>query len=102
VDVADENIIRRMSGRRVCPVCGATFHLESLKPKKEGICDKCGAELIQRADDQEETVKKRLEVYHEQTQPLIDYYTEEGILKTFDGSRDIQVVFEDIVKVLEG
>ena len=102
VDVKDENIINRMAGRRACPNCGATYHLVSLKPKKEGICDRCGAELILRDDDKPETVKKRLEVYHEMTQPLIDYYEKEGILLTVDGSRDIQVVFDDITRVLEG
>ena len=102
VDVADENIIRRMSGRRACPVCGATYHIEHMKPEKEGICDKCGSELIIREDDKPETVKRRLEVYYDLTKPLIDLYEEEGILKTVDGSRDINIVFEDITKILEG
>lgn len=102
VDVKDESIINRMAGRRACPNCGATYHLVSLKPKKEGICDRCGEKLILRDDDKPETVKKRLEVYHEMTQPLIDYYEKEGILLTVDGSRDIEVVFDDITRVLEG
>ena len=102
VDVPDENIIRRMSGRRACPVCGATYHIEHMKPKKEGICDKCGNELIIRDDDQPETVKRRLEVYNDLTKPLIDLYEEEGILRTIDGTRDMNIVFEDITKLLEG
>ena len=81
VDVPDENIVRRMSGRRACVGCGATYHLEYAPTKKEGICDVCGGELILRDDDKPETVEKRLGVYHEQTQPLIDYYTNAGILK---------------------
>ena len=74
VDVPDENIVRRMSGRRACLKCGATYHIEHIPPKKEGICDTCGSELVQRDDDKPETVQNRLSVYHEQTQPLIDYY----------------------------
>ena len=75
VDVPDENIVRRMSGRRACVGCGATYHVVYAPTKKEGICDTCGGELILRDDDKPETVQKRLNVYHEQTQPLIDYYT---------------------------
>ena len=101
VDVPDENIIRRMSGRRACVGCGATYHLEYAPTKKEGICDACGGELILRDDDKPETVKKRLDVYHEQTQPLIDYYTKAGILKTVDGTVDIEDVFRAITEILE-
>lgn len=101
VDVPDENIIRRMSGRRACLKCGATYHIEHIPPKKEGICDACGSELVLRDDDKPETVKKRLEVYHTQTQPLIDYYSKQNILRTVDGTRDMQEVFADIVKLLE-
>src|SRR5699024_7409619 len=86
VDVPDENIVRRMGGRRACVGCGATYHLEYAPPKQEGICDTCGGELILRDDDKPETVTKRLGVYHEQTQPLIDYYTNAGILKRVDGT----------------
>jgi adenylate kinase len=100
VDVPDENIINRMSGRRACVTCGATYHLKHIPPKKEGICDKCGSELILRDDDKPETVKKRLDVYHEQTQPLIDYYTNKGILKQVDGTKDMLEVFGDIVSIL--
>jgi adenylate kinase len=100
VDVPDENIVRRMSGRRACLKCGATYHIEHIPPKKEGICDKCGSELVQREDDKPETVQNRLSVYHEQTQPLIDYYDKKKILKTVDGTKDMQEVFNDIVNIL--
>ncbi len=100
VEVPDENIIRRMSGRRACVSCGATYHLVHIPPKKDGICDTCGSELILRDDDKPETVKKRLDVYHEQTQPLIDYYKESGILKEVDGTVDMADVFAAIVEIL--
>ena len=100
VDVPDENIIRRMSGRRACLKCGATYHIEHIPPKQEGICDRCGSELVQRDDDKPETVQNRLSVYHEQTQPLITYYNGKNILKTVDGTKDMNDVFEDIVKIL--
>lgn len=100
VDVPDENIVRRMSGRRACVTCGATYHLEYAPTKAEGICDTCGGELILRDDDKPETVQKRLGVYHEQTQPLIEYYTNAGILKTVDGTVDIDVVFDAIIEIL--
>lgn len=100
VDVPDENIVNRMGGRRACVSCGATYHLEYAPAKKEGICDSCGSELILRDDDKPETVKKRLDVYHEQTQPLIDYYTKKGILKRVDGTKDMEDVFSDIKVIL--
>lgn len=100
VDVPDENIVRRMGGRRACVTCGATYHLEYAPTKKDGVCDTCGGELILRDDDKPETVEKRLGVYHEQTQPLIDYYTNAGILKTVDGTVDIEDVFRAIVEIL--
>ena len=100
VDVPDENIIRRMSGRRACVSCGATYHIEYIRPVKEGICDACGQELILREDDRPETVGKRLDVYHEQTQPLIDFYGKKGILKTVDGTREMHEVFGAIVEIL--
>ena len=100
VEVPDENIVNRMSGRRACVDCGATYHIVYAPTKVEGICDVCGKELILRDDDKPETVKKRLDVYHEQTQPLIDYYTNAGILKTVDGTVDIDVVFQNIVEIL--
>ncbi len=100
VDVPDENIVNRMSGRRACPKCGATYHIKHVPPKKEGICDKCGESLVLRDDDKPETVKKRLSVYHEQTQPLIEYYTDKGILKTVDGTVDPEDVFAAINGIL--
>ena len=100
VDVPDANIIERMSGRRACLNCGATYHVVTIPPKKEGICDVCGSELVLRDDDQPETVKKRLDVYHEQTQPLIDYYKNAGILRTVDGTMEMDQVFAAIVDIL--
>ncbi|SDB43375.1 Adenylate kinase [Pseudobutyrivibrio sp. YE44] len=100
VDVPDENIINRMSGRRACLNCGATYHIVSIPPKKEGVCDSCGNELVLRDDDKPETVKKRLDVYHDQTQPLIDYYNGKGILKSVDGTQPMEKVFEDITAIL--
>ena len=100
VNVLDENIVNRMGGRRACVGCGATYHLVYAPTKTEGICDVCGKELILRDDDKPETVQKRLNVYHEQTQPLIDYYTNAGILKTVDGTVDINDVFAAIVEIL--
>ena len=100
VDVPDENIVRRMGGRRACVGCGATYHMEYAPTKVEGICDTCGKELILRDDDKPETVLKRLGVYHEQTQPLIDYYTNAGVLRTVDGTVDINDVFQAIVDIL--
>ena len=100
VDVPDENIVNRMGGRRACVGCGATYHLAYAPTKKEGICDTCGAELILRDDDKPETVQKRLGVYHEQTQPLIDFYSKKGILKNVDGTMDMEVVFQAITGIL--
>lgn len=101
VEVPDENIIRRMGGRRACPKCGATYHIEHIPPKKEGICDACGEKLVLRDDDKPETVKNRLDVYHKQTQPLIDHYSKQNILRTVDGTADMNDVFDSIVKLLE-
>ncbi len=100
VDVPDESIVTRMSGRRACLACGATYHIVAIPPKKEGICDVCGAELVIRDDDKPETVQNRLNVYHEQTQPLIDYYEKAGILKTVDGTQPMDKVFADIQSIL--
>ena len=102
IEVPDENIVKRMGGRRACLGCGATYHLMFNAPKAEGICDVCGKELVLRDDDKPETVQKRLNVYHEQTQPLIQYYTEAGILKEIDGTKEISEVFDAIVAILEG
>ena len=100
VEVPDENIVRRMSGRRACVGCGATYHLVHIPPKSEGICDTCGEELILRDDDKPETVQKRLDVYHDQTAPLIDYYTKKNALVEVDGTVDMADVFAAIVKIL--
>ena len=100
VEVPDENIVKRMGGRRACVGCGATYHLVYAPTKKEGICDACGGELILRDDDKPETVKKRLGVYHEQTQPLIDYYKNQGILREVDGSVEMEDVFKEILNIL--
>lgn len=100
VEVPDENIVRRMSGRRACVACGATYHIVHIPTIVEGICDRCGSELILRDDDKPETVKKRLAVYHEQTQPLIDYYNDKKVLVEVDGTKDMNDVFTDIVKIL--
>ena len=100
VDVPDENIINRMSGRRACVACGATYHIVHIPTKVEGVCDRCGESLILRDDDKPETVKKRLDVYHAQTQPLIDYYTAKNVLKTVDGTQEMDAVFQSIVDIL--
>ena len=102
VDVPDENIITRMSGRRACVGCGATYRIVYNPTKVEGICDTCGAELILRDDDKPETVLNRLSVYHEQTQPLIDYYEKAGIVRNVDGTQDMKDVFAAIINILEG
>ena len=96
----DVNIVNRMGGRRACVGCGATYHIVYNPTKVEGICDACGEKLILRDDDKPETVQKRLGVYHEQTQPLIDYYTKAGILKEVDGTVDMEEVFQNIVQIL--
>ena len=100
VDVPDENIVSRMSGRRACTGCGATYHIVYNPSKKGECCEVCGEKLILRDDDKPETVQKRLNVYHEQTQPLIDYYTKHSILRTVDGTQDMNDVFAEIVKIL--
>ena len=100
VDVPDENIVLRMSGRRSCPKCGASYHIRYIPPKKEGICDECGTALIQRDDDKPETVQNRLSVYHDQTQPLIEYYEKAGVLHSVDGTQDKADVFSAITGIL--
>ena len=100
VDVPDENIINRMSGRRACLGCGATYYIIFNPPVKEGICDTCGQELVLRDDDKPETVKKRLDVYHQQTQPLIDYYKNAEVLAEVDGTQPMDAVFQGIVEIL--
>ena len=100
VDVPDENIVNRMGGRRACLNCGATYHIVFNPTKVEGKCDACGSDTVLRDDDKPETVQKRLSVYHEQTQPLIDYYKAQGILKSVDGTQPMDKVFTDIVAIL--
>ncbi len=99
IEVPDQAIIDRMGGRRACVDCGATYHIVNIPPKKEGVCDACGAALVLRDDDKPETVKKRLDVYHDQTQPLIDYYKKQGILKEVDGTMEMNQVFDAIVEI---
>lgn len=100
VDVPDENIVTRMGGRRACIGCGATYHIVFNAPKTEGICDHCGEKLVLRDDDKPETVQKRLTVYHDQTQPLIDYYKGKGVLRSVDGTKDLNEVFAQILEIL--
>ena len=100
VDVPDENIVSRMSGRRACTGCGATYHIVYNPSKKGDCCEVCGEKLILRDDDKPETVQKRLNVYHDQTQPLFDYYTKQGILKAVDGTQDMNDVFAAITNIL--
>lgn len=100
IEVSDESITRRMSGRRVCPKCGATYHIEYNPPKVESVCDACGNDLILREDDREETVLERLKIYHKQTQPLIEYYSQKDVLVDVDGMKNMDEVTDDIIKVL--
>ena len=101
VEALDNLIIKRMAGRRTCPNCSAIYHIETLKPKKEGICDLCGSELIQRKDDNEETVKNRLKIYHEMTEPLISYYKKENVLEEIDGTENLDKVFETVKEIIK-
>ena len=98
IHVDNEKLINRIIGRRICPTCGRTYHITYNKPLKDGICDDCGSELIQRKDDNVETVKNRLDVYSHLTEPLINYYKD--LVVNFDGDRDVDVIFEDIKKVI--
>ena len=100
IEVPDDSIVKRMGGRRACVNCGATYHVVSAPPKVEGICDHCGGKLTIRDDDKPETVQHRLSVYHEQTQPLIDFYKKAGILHSVDGTKQLDEVFADVVKIL--
>jgi len=100
IDVPEDELIKRLSGRRTCRKCGAMYHVIFNPPKEEGKCDKCGGELYQRDDDKEETIKKRLEVYKSQTQPLIDYYQKKGNLVNVSGTGSIQEIFEEVVRII--
>jgi len=101
IKVPEKELIKRLSGRRVCEDCGATYHVEFNPPEKEGICDKCGGKLIQRSDDKEETVKNRIEVNREKTEKLIKYYNKEGILETIESSGGIDQVFNKVTSIIE-
>jgi adenylate kinase len=98
--VEEEELVRRLSGRRICRVCQTPFHVVFNPPKKEGVCDKCGGELYQRDDDSEATVRNRLEVYRNQTEPLIDYYDKAGLVARIDGAQSPERVYEDVRAVL--
>lgn len=102
IDVDFSVLVDRVVGRRVCPKCGASYHITNLKPKKDGICDVCGSELIQRKDDTEETIKTRLDVYSNQTKPLLDYYKKQNLVKTINGVGDVNAIFEDIKNSVGG
>lgn len=97
-EVGYDTLMERLTGRRLCKVCGASYHIKNFPPKTDGVCDKCGGELIQRDDDTEETARKRIEVYEESTAPLIEYYTKSGDLKNFNAEKDASEVFEEIVR----
>lgn len=101
VDVPDEELIDRLTGRRMCKSCGASFHIKFKPPKVRNVCDHCGGELYQRDDDTVETAKERLEVYHSQTSPLIDYYSKKGVLINIDGNQDMEMVFSEVAKELD-
>ena len=100
IEIADETIVDRMSGRRVCESCGASYHVVAVPPKTAGVCDKCGGKLIQRKDDEPETVKARLEVYHKETEPLKAFYAERGLLRSVDNQSSVEAVSEAILSVL--
>jgi len=100
LDVAEENIVQRLTSRRICKKCGAKFNLETLPPKIDGVCDNCGGELFQREDDMEKTIRRRLSVYYIETQPLIEYYKSKGILVTVDGNRSVSEISQDIASLL--
>ena len=100
IEISDETIMERMTGRRVCEHCGATYHLVAVPPKTPGVCDKCGGKLIQRHDDEPETVKARLEVYHKETEPLKDFYAERGLLKSVENQPTVAETSQAILHVL--
>ncbi len=101
MDISDERIIKRMSGRRVCEDCGRPYHLENLKPKNDGVCDDCNGTLVQRKDDHPDTVLARLKVYHEETEPLVDYYKKQGKLLNIPGSDTIEHSTKAILDIIE-
>lgn len=100
IEISDETIMERMSGRRVCESCGASYHMVAVPPKQEGVCDKCGGRLVQRKDDAPETVKARLEVYHKETEPLKDFYAQRGLLKPVENQPSVEETSQAILRVL--
>lgn len=102
IEVGDDELIRRLAGRRTCKDCQEPYHVTFSPPNVQGVCDKCGGEIIQRKDDQEETVRTRLKVYREQTAPLIAYYEKRGLLRNIAGTGDIEEIFHSILGVVEG
>lgn len=99
--VPDEELIRRIAGRRVCPKCGASYHVDTLPPQKEGICDRCGSEIVQRKDDNPDSFKVRLANYYESTQPIADYYKGQGLYRQFDGTVDPDILFQEVALFLK-
>ena len=95
-------VLERLTGRRVCRACGALYHIKNMPSKKEGVCDKCGGELYQRADDNEKTIKNRMEVYTESTEPIIDYYKKQGLIKTLDANKEAEEVRDFTIKLFNG
>ncbi len=102
INIPDQRVVARMVGRRVCSSCSAPYHLSNAKPKEDGVCDSCGGSLVQRKDDEAETVQRRLDVYKEETAPLVDYYREKGVLHDVEDAPDISVVTAAMLKVIEG
>ncbi|ADQ66513.1 adenylate kinase [Halogeometricum borinquense DSM 11551] len=101
LDVSEEELVERLTGRRVCDDCGANYHVEFAPPEEDGVCDDCGGELIQREDDTEETVRERLTVYHKNTEPVVNHYRDEGVLVEIDGEQTPDGVFDDVAEVVE-
>ncbi|GAB4273043.1 MAG: adenylate kinase [Candidatus Rifleibacteriota bacterium] len=101
IDAPDQILIGRLTARRICSKCGTSYHLEFLKPKREGICDKCSGELYQRKDDSEEVIRNRLKIYHEQTAPLVDFYQKKNLLYQVDGNKKIDMIFQEICDIID-
>lgn len=101
IDADEKELVRRICGRRVCKVCGTPYHVDTMKPKVDGVCDVCGGPLIQRADDNEEALKVRLGHYYEQTKPLLDFYAKRGLLTSFDGTKDLNALLQEISSLIE-
>ncbi len=101
IDVSDDSLVERLSGRRTCPTCGESYHVVFNPPEQQGVCDACGSQLYQRDDDREEVIRQRLAVYNQKTKPLIDYYAKAGILVNIDGSRSVDEVFRAVSGVMD-